>query len=63
MNQRFPLESRTVLREGATKTLQVPGESNESLAQGRWPGAAADACLAWAEGEPGRRKLILVDLI
>jgi len=51
-----------VLREGATKTLQVPGESNESLAQGRWPGAAADACLAWAEGEPGR-KLILVDLI
>eukprot|EP00435_Cladocopium_sp_Y103_P034074 s979_g8.t1 len=31
--------------------VQVPGESNESLAR-RWPGAA-DACLAWAEGEPG----------
>lgn len=32
--------------------VQVPGESNESLAEGRWPGTA-DACLPWAEGEPG----------
>eukprot|EP00438_Fugacium_kawagutii_P026158 Skav212231 [mRNA] locus=scaffold4279:87092:88741:+ [translate_table: standard] len=47
----WPLVSFTLIHFGDGQFVKVPGESNESLAYGRWPGPAPDACREWAEGE------------